>query len=305
METQYVYTKPRSEFGRQCIFSDRPAEIILDIPPNSNELDNYIERSPCEMATQCVKEMSEHEVNTERCEYAVQGVNHVEGGWPKDVNFAEPEQVARFRKKVEKEENYTLQVVDLASKMEKYIKQNNAIDIYEDYFGRSAKEGSATGTSSGTAGGSSGKGASTAAHTSATVPSMDEPPSARTLNVLRDPKKLKRTANHLSWNSDGSKLAVAYCSTESVGWNQIREKTYHVLPLFPGIRWRYFCPGSSNIYSSRPLYSPTPATNLATTAMSGISTRPTSPVRLCRRRTALASLWNTTPRTSTSCLEVA
>lgn len=209
METQYVYTKPRSEFGRQCIFSDRPAEIVLDIPPNSNELDNYIERSPCEMATQCVKEMSEHEVNTERCEYAVQGVNHVEGGWPKDVNFAEPEQVARFRKKVEKEENYTAQVVDLATKMEAYIKQNNAIDIYEDYFARSSQEPATTDSGKAASGGTAAP-----AHTSATVPSMDEPPSARTLNVLRDPKKLKRTANHLSWNSDGTKLAVAYCSTE-------------------------------------------------------------------------------------------
>lgn len=206
METQYVYTKPRSEFGRQCIFSDRPAEIILDIQPNPSEIENYIERSPCEMATQCVKEMSEHEVNTERSEYAIQGFNHVEGGWPKDVNFAEPEQVARFRKKVEKEESYTMQILELAAKMEYYIKQNNAIDIYEEYF----SSASANKTDGGD---------EKAATTSATITvtntnSSEDTPSARTLNVLRDPKKLKRTANHLSWNSEGNKLAVAYCSTE-------------------------------------------------------------------------------------------
>lgn len=209
METQYVYTKPRSEFGRQCIFTDRPAEIVLDISPNSNELQNYIERSPCEMASQCVKEMSEHEVNTERSEYAVQGINHVEGGWPKDVNFAEPEQVARFRKKVEKEESYVAQVLELGNKMESFIKQNNAIDIYEDYFGKDYLSSNSTGDDKKATGSSEAP-----AHTSATVPAMDEQISARTLNVLRDPKKLKRTANHLSWNSDGSKLAVAYCSTE-------------------------------------------------------------------------------------------
>lgn len=203
METQYVYTKPRSEFGRQCVFSDRPAEIVLDISPDPSAMENYIERSPCEMATQCVKEMSEHSVNTERCEFSIQGINHVEGGWPKDVNFAEPEQVARFRKKVEKEEAFTVQVLELAETMEKYIKQNNAIDIYEDYFGKEDAGAPAGGNAT-----------SAAAHTSGTKPSMDEPPSARTLNVLRDPKKHKRTANHLSWNSDGTKLAVAYCSTE-------------------------------------------------------------------------------------------
>ena len=129
-----MYTKKRSEFGRQCIFSDRAAEIVLDIAPNPADLNNYIERSPCEIGIQCAKEMSEHYVNTERSEFTVKGINHVEGGWPKDINYAEPEQVARFRKKVEKEEMYVSQVLTLGEKMEQCIKQNNAIDIYEDYF---------------------------------------------------------------------------------------------------------------------------------------------------------------------------
>lgn len=33
-------------------------------------------------------------------------MNHKEGGWPKDVNVEDPDQVIRFRKKVEKEESY-------------------------------------------------------------------------------------------------------------------------------------------------------------------------------------------------------
>ena len=33
-------------------------------------------------------------------------MNHVEGGWPKDINIAEVEQTIRFRKKVEKDEVY-------------------------------------------------------------------------------------------------------------------------------------------------------------------------------------------------------
>lgn len=36
----------------------------------------------------------------------MRGINHVEGGWPKDVNPAEVEQTIRYRKKVEKEEVY-------------------------------------------------------------------------------------------------------------------------------------------------------------------------------------------------------
>ena len=45
-------------------------------------------------------------VNTERFETESRGINHVEGGWPKDINPAEIEQTTRFRKKIEKDENY-------------------------------------------------------------------------------------------------------------------------------------------------------------------------------------------------------
>lgn len=43
------------------------------------------------------------------------GVNHIEGGWPKDVNPLELEQTIRFRKKVEKDENYINAIMQLGS----------------------------------------------------------------------------------------------------------------------------------------------------------------------------------------------
>ncbi|MEQ2275609.1 Dynein intermediate chain 2, axonemal, partial [Xenotaenia resolanae] len=73
-------------------------------------------------------------VNTERFESNSCGMNHVEGGWPKDINPKDVEQTIRFRKKVEKEENYINSLQHLGSVMEHCIKQNNAIDIYQQYF---------------------------------------------------------------------------------------------------------------------------------------------------------------------------
>lgn len=52
-------------------------------------------------------------VNTERSEYADAGMNHREGGWPKDVDPNEVEQTMRYRKKVEKDENFAVSVVAL------------------------------------------------------------------------------------------------------------------------------------------------------------------------------------------------
>lgn len=102
MEIVYVYTKKRSEFGRQCHFSDRAAEIHVDIKPDESENQNYIVKNPIDIGIQISKDYSEHEVNTIRFETENRSINHVEGGWPKDVNPNEPEQTIRYRKKLKK-----------------------------------------------------------------------------------------------------------------------------------------------------------------------------------------------------------
>ncbi|XP_072259578.1 dynein axonemal intermediate chain 2 [Pyxicephalus adspersus] len=186
MEIVYVYTRKRSEFGRQCNFSDRPAELHVDILPDPSQALNFIERNPCDVGIQCAHDMSEHEVNTERFEMESRGINHVEGGWPKDINPQEMEQTSRYRKKVEKDDHYIATITQLGSVMEHCIKQNNAINIYEEYFEEEEE-----------------------------LEGMDEAPSAKTINVFRDPSEIKRTATHLSWHPDGSrKLAVAYSCLE-------------------------------------------------------------------------------------------
>lgn len=40
-------------------------------------------------------------------------MNHSEGGWPKDINYQDPEQTVRYKRKVEKEEAYNRIVSDL------------------------------------------------------------------------------------------------------------------------------------------------------------------------------------------------
>ncbi|XP_036197654.1 dynein intermediate chain 2, axonemal [Myotis myotis] len=182
MEIVYVYVKKRSEFGKHCNFSDRQAELHIDIPPNPELAEQFMERNPVDTGIQCSTSMSEHEANTERFEMETRGVNHVEGGWPKDVNPLELEQTIRFRKKVEKDENYINTIMQLGLIMEHCVKQNNAIDIYQEYFDDEDA-----------------------------VEVTEEAPSAKTINVFRDPQEIKRSATHLSWHPDGNrKLAVAY-----------------------------------------------------------------------------------------------
>ncbi|KAL7748979.1 hypothetical protein RI367_005628 [Sorochytrium milnesiophthora] len=185
MEIVYVYQKQRKEFGRQPLFSDRPPELTTNILPDLPYAVNYVERNPVAAEVQAVPEMSEHEVNTESYVLANKGIQHTEGGWPKDVDYTDVEHTLRYRRKIEKDEEYIRVVKQLSETMEHCIKQNNAIDIYEEYFGDNKDDMAA------------------------------ETPSAKTLNVYRDPNSFKRAASCLSWYPDeGNKIAVAYSSLD-------------------------------------------------------------------------------------------
>ncbi|KAJ2998119.1 Dynein intermediate chain 2, axonemal [Globomyces sp. JEL0801] len=181
MEIVYVYQKKRREFGKQAMLSDRPADIGLSIPPDPSYLKNYTERNPSHTEAQCCPDKSEHEVNTDSYVLTNRGILHTQGGWPKDVDATDVEHTIRFRKKIEKDEEYMRVIKHLGDCMEHTIKQNNAIDIYQEYFQEAPET------------------------------HVSDAPSAKSLNVYRDPNSIKRAATYLSWYpEEGHKIAVAY-----------------------------------------------------------------------------------------------
>eukprot|EP00698_Gefionella_okellyi_P008263 TRINITY_DN2042_c0_g1_i2.p1 TRINITY_DN2042_c0_g1~~TRINITY_DN2042_c0_g1_i2.p1 ORF type:complete len:570 (+),score=116.88 TRINITY_DN2042_c0_g1_i2:49-1758(+) len=181
MDIVYVYQKTRSQFGKHPDFRDSKPALVQEIQPEPKLGTNFVERNPTTVEIQCAADSSEHEVNTQRHETQPRGMLHVEGGWPRDVDPSEPDHTIRYRKKIEKEEAYQRQLKELGERVEYLIKQNNAVDIYQDYF--------------------SGR----------VVDHSSEPPSAKTLTVFRDPNPQKRTATSISWSLDGGrKLVIAY-----------------------------------------------------------------------------------------------
>ena len=79
----------------------------------------------------CVVSAPHTQVNTQAATFQSKGMVHLEGGWPKDIVFDEVEHTIRFRKKVEKDEDYIRQVKNLGDAVEQSIMQNYAIDIYQ------------------------------------------------------------------------------------------------------------------------------------------------------------------------------
>ena len=181
MEVAHLYTKPRSEFGKFCDFKDTEPRIIGDIPPTDDFTEDYVKRNPSTVELDTQPRMSEHEVNTERIVLKSSMMKHTEGGWPKDVDSTEQSDTQRFRKRIEKDDQYKGSVKGLGPIIERCLKQNRTIDIYEEYF-----EGTVADHSS-------------------------EPPSAKGLAVFRDPNSIKRTATSIDWHPEGpTKMAVSY-----------------------------------------------------------------------------------------------
>lgn len=143
----------------------------------------YKYRDPVHRGTLCAPVQAEHSLNTMRAEYTTNGMNHVEGGWPKDVNTADEEQTKRYRRKIEKDEGFYHTMMQLFKNMENQILQNNAINIYQQYF-------------------------------SDVEPTpLVERSSARTVNVYQDQSTPTRPVNWISWSPDNqSKLAITHCN---------------------------------------------------------------------------------------------
>lgn len=181
MEIHYVCQKPRSEFGKHCQFTDEPARLLETVRPSDEYKDKYMMRSPSVAELDTSPLMSSHEANTERLVVKTSSMRHQEGGWPKDVDFTEQSDTNRFRKKAEKDEEYKNAVKALGPIISACMRQNNTIDIYEEYFDGDVAD-----------------------HSS-------EPPSAKGLAVFRDPSDVKRTATTINWHPEGpSKIAVSY-----------------------------------------------------------------------------------------------
>ncbi|GLD97288.1 hypothetical protein PINS_up005972 [Pythium insidiosum] len=182
MELAYLYTKPRSTFGRHCDFKSVDAKVLETIPSTDTLESDYVKRRPMVTRLDTTPDMSEHEVNTERLITKHSSMRHVEGGWPKDVDPAEQSDVQRFRKKAEKDDDFKQAVKFLGPVVDRALKQNNTINIYQDYFAHMGE------------------------------PATTEQPSAKGLAVFRDPEPVKRTISKIDWHPESpAKMAACYC----------------------------------------------------------------------------------------------
>jgi dynein intermediate chain 2, axonemal len=129
-------------------------------------------------------QFSECFVNTAQKSYTTTGMVHTEGGWPKDIDVTEQAQTQRLIKRTERDEDYIATVARLGTVTEEVIKQNNAIDIFEQFF------------------------------TDRSANYTNDVPEAKAITNFRDPHGGLRAASYLSFHHSGTRVAVAYSSLE-------------------------------------------------------------------------------------------
>ncbi|GAB0086923.1 hypothetical protein DMENIID0001_011460 [Sergentomyia squamirostris] len=179
-EMKVVRTK-KQQGGKMCSFRDRD-KLECHIPSDESCRKNFLVAPVTTRGIQACPSISLSLCNTENAEFIHRGVQHIEGGWPRDVNKNDTEQTQRYRKKIERDEAFSRQVLNMARPMEHFIMQNNAVNIYENFFAGLEEMGAAGQCE------------------------------ARTVMVTKDPSGEKRTIKRVSWAPDAYPVvAAAYC----------------------------------------------------------------------------------------------
>lgn len=182
-QSTYCYTKKRKDFGKQPLFQLVPGQVLDSINPDKRQQKSYCLRNPVHRQVQATLSQAEHDANTKQVIFHETGINHTEGGWPREIHTDNEDHVARHRRRVMHEDGYVHAVMSLSPQICHYLDQNNAINMYQTYFAEMNHQ------------------------------SPVETYNIREENVFRDP--FNRPVSSIAWtNEKQAKLAVSYSHRE-------------------------------------------------------------------------------------------
>ena len=130
----YACQKKKQDVGKLCDFSDSTPSVLVDVQPDLKQQSEYKQSIQSEYEGSNVSVISESGTNTVRKSTMTHGQLHLEGCWPKDVDIRDIGHRLRYRKKSEKDDTYFPSLKTLVNLSKTVLRQNNSIDIYQQYF---------------------------------------------------------------------------------------------------------------------------------------------------------------------------
>jgi dynein intermediate chain 2 len=180
-EYEYIYMKKRKDFGRYCNFDDVEPKILGQVDRVKECGDMYIEQTILSIVVDNIPEMSESMVNTARVQTKSRAMTHVEGGWPKEIDYTEAQDTLKWRKRLEKDPSFTNAVKNLTKMTIPCLEQNNTMDMFEHYFKEEEPE------------------------------HLPESLYMKTVALFKDPAEEKRSVTKIGWHPEGpTKLVASY-----------------------------------------------------------------------------------------------
>lgn len=119
------------------------------IPDPESEMPNteqqHVKRDPNFAVLSNFPILSENIVNTERVSTVDRLADHLEGGWPKEVDISDKNEMRKLvKKKLEKTpenvDKFTPAVKKMVEQVEQIIARNEQIDMFEQYFANEPSE---------------------------------------------------------------------------------------------------------------------------------------------------------------------
>ena len=111
-DIRFDFTMKSSQLGGAVELSSEAGRVREEVRPEAALASQYILQRRTARATQCSAALDMSEVNTERKEHVCREMGHTEGGW--QVSNSEPGQRMRWRRKIEKDEQYVAQVTRMS-----------------------------------------------------------------------------------------------------------------------------------------------------------------------------------------------
>lgn len=184
MSDSFTYQKKREEFGRYPLFEDTEVRQLGFVRPKPKDKEDYILRNPDKHVLDNIPVYSQHSVNTQRVATNNVGMKHMQGGWPDNTDPDEPSEVAKYKKRLDRDQTYGFApaVTATSNEAKNCILQNNQNDLFEEYFDGEVPE-----------------------HQTETI-------STKTVMLLKDPNTVKRSVSRITWHPDSNQDArVSVC----------------------------------------------------------------------------------------------
>jgi len=129
-DCEYVHTRTKKDIGRLCEFENVSGLANASVDANAELLSTFGHIHEINASLDTMPTYSVHSINTDRVEVHSRGQVHIEGGWPREIDSSEPQDTAKWRKRLDKDPQFAPTVAKLCNKMKKVLEDNKTIDLF-------------------------------------------------------------------------------------------------------------------------------------------------------------------------------